>query len=71
MEIDSGNLNEMVFFYYVYDDYVELYAVNFAWKRQPDHLILQDEYGNDWDYYPTDLNEALELRDSKEIYDYF
>lgn len=71
LEIDSGNLNEMVFFYYVYDDYVELYAVNFAWKRQPDHLILQDEYGNDWDYYPTDLNEALELRDSKEIYDYF
>ena len=72
LEMDSGDLNSLLYFYYVYDeDDVDLYAVNFKWSRNPDHLILQDEYDNDWDYYPTDLNKALALRDSKEIIDYF
>lgn len=71
MEIDSGDLNSLLYFYYVDGDDVALYAVNFAWARRPEHLILQDEDGFDWDYYSTNLNRALALRDSKEIYDYY
>ena len=46
------------------------YGIHFKWKRQPDHLIVQDEDGLEWDFYSTDLNEALELRDLKTIHDY-
>lgn len=71
LEIDSGDLNSLCYFSYYYgEDDVDLYAVNWAWKRSPNHLLLQDSYGNSWDYYPTDLDEALALRDSKEIVDY-
>ena len=69
--IDSGDLNSLCFFYYHFgEDDVALYAVNWAWQRNPDHLILQDEYGNNWDYYPEDLEGTLALRNTKDIIDY-
>lgn len=71
MEIDSGDLNSLLYFYYVDGDDIALYAVNFAWQRRPEHLIYHDDDGFEWDYYTTNLNSALALRDSKEIYDYF
>ncbi len=71
MKIDSGDLNSLLYFYFVDGDDVALYAVNFAWQRRPEHLIFQDDDGFDWDYYTTNLTKALELRDSKEIYDYY
>lgn len=46
------------------------YGLHFKWKNQPDHLIVQDEDGFEWDYYTTDLEDALDLRDSKKIKDY-
>ena len=39
-------------------------------KKQPDHLIVQDESGYESDYYATDLADALRIRDSKIIRDY-
>ena len=71
MAIDSGDLNSMLFFYFVDGEDVALYTVYFAWQRRPEHLIYRDEDGFEWDYYSTNLNRALNLRDSKEIYDYF
>ena len=70
LEIDSGDLNSLCFYYYHYDDESVCYAVNWAFQRQPNHLVLQDEFGGSWDYYPTDLDKAISLRDSKEVVDY-
>ena len=71
LEIDEGDLNSVcIFYYYQGEDDEAAYAVNWAWKRQPDHLIMQDTSGNKWDFYPCNLEEAIELRDTKEIVDY-
>ena len=67
MAIDHGDLNDILFCYLHDGDDTILLGFNFAWKRRPEHLIMQDEYGNDWDYYTTDLEDALALRDTKEI----
>lgn len=71
MKIDSGDLNSKLNFYYVDGDDIIWYAVAFYWQRSPDHLIYQDDDGYGWDFYSTNLNYALKLRDSKEIYDCF
>lgn len=46
------------------------YGLHFNWVRQPDHLIVQDNDGFKDDFYTTDLNEALELMENKEIKEY-
>ena len=70
-EIDSGDLNSLCYFTYHFDDGEEvLYAVNWSWKRTPNHLVFQSEFGESWDYYPENLENAIELRDTKEIIDY-
>ena len=46
------------------------YGLHFAYKNHPNHLILQDEYGYEMDLYTTNLEKALELRDTKTVIDY-
>ena len=42
----------------------------FKYAKMPDHLILADNYDMTYDFYPTDLDDALELRNQKTIHDY-
>lgn len=71
MRIDSGTLNDTLI--YTYYDGSEKWseALHFKWVNQPDHLIWEDSRGNDYDYYTTNLEEALAIRDTKEIKKYY
>lgn len=69
-KIDYGNLN----------DYIKItwhdgrdkwsYGLHFKYKRQPDHLIVQDNDGFELDFYATSLSSALNIRDKKTIKNY-
>ena len=70
VKIESGTLNDVVIITYHDDDMEWSYGLHFNWVRQPDHLIVQDNDGFKDDFYTTDLNEALELMENKEIKEY-
>lgn len=70
VKIVSGDLNDVLIITYHDGEDEWSYGLHFKWKNQPDHLIVQDEDGFEWDYYTTDLEDALDLRDSKKIKDY-
>lgn len=66
----SGNLNDVLIITYHDGSDTWSYGIHFKWKNQPDHLIVQDEDGFEWDFYTTDLDDALALLAKKSIYDY-
>lgn len=70
LKIESGDLNSGVL--YTYHDGSSTWSecLHFKYKNQPDHLIYEDSGGFEYDYYATDLSEALEIRDSMEIINY-
>ena len=70
VRIESGNLNDVLIITYNDNGYKYSNGLHFKWKNQPDHLILQDEDGFEWDFYTTDLDDALKIRNSKKIYEY-
>lgn len=70
VKIDSGDLNDVVIITYHDGDSSWSEGLHFKWKRQPDHLIMQDHKGFEFDFYTTNLKDALALRDSKQIHDY-
>ena len=63
----SGDLNDILLVEYRdgNDEWVE--NLHFKWKNQPDHLVVQDFDGFEYDFYDTDLNEAIKIRDTKKI----
>ena len=70
LKIDSGDLNNVLIITYHDGSDVWSYGLHFKWKNQPDHLILQDNDGFEYDFYTTDLSKALAIRDQKTIHDY-
>ena len=70
LKIQSGDLNDKVIITYHDGGDVWSYGLHFKWKNQPDHLIMQDNDGFEFDFYATDLEDALKLKNSKTIYDY-
>ena len=70
IKIDSGNLNDVLIFTYHDGDTKWSNGMHFKWKNQPNHLILQDEDGFEWDFYPVDLDSALKIRNQKQVIDY-
>ena len=70
LRIQEGDLNEGV--KVTYHDYGNTWDnyLHFKWKRQPDHLILVDHNRFEWDYYATDLTDALRIKAGKRISDY-
>ena len=70
VKIDSGTLNDVVIITYHDGNDEWSYGLHFKYANMPDHLILQEESGFEYDFYPTDLDDALKLRDSKTKYDY-
>lgn len=70
LKIESGDLNNVVIITYHDGDDTWSNGLRFKWKDQPDHLVLEDNNHFETDFYSTDLNDALSLRDEKEIIDY-
>lgn len=70
VKIESGTLNDVAIITYHAGSDSWSYGMHFKWKNQPDHLVVQDEYGYEDDYYNTNLRNALEIRDTKQIFDY-
>lgn len=70
LKIDSGDLNTVLIITYHDGDNEWCYGLHFKRKNLPDALILQEESGFEYTYYPADLNSSLEIRDSKTITDY-
>lgn len=68
--IDSGTLNDAVTITYHDGNSSWSYRLFFKWKNQSDHLVMQDNDGFTYDYYSTNLSEALALKNTKTIYDY-
>ena len=70
VKIDSGNLNDYVKITWHDGNDQWSYGLHFKYRRQPDHLIVQDNDGFDLDFYSTNLNAALKIRETKKIKDY-
>lgn len=67
LKIKSGDLNSTLLFTYhdggdVWDE-----ALYFKYKNQPSILILEDGNHLQWEFSPTNLENALKLRDMKKI----
>ena len=70
VKIASGDLNDVLIITYRDGGDTWSYGLHFKWKNQPDHLILQDISGFEYDFYPTDLDEALRIMGTMKITDY-
>ena len=46
------------------------YAVNFRYKNNPGNLILQNQAGGSCNYKPTNLNDAIRIRDGLPLTDF-
>lgn len=70
VKIDSGDLNSVVIITYHDGSDKWQYGLHFKWARQPDHLVLQDNDGFEYDFYSTDLDNALKIRGTMRMIDY-
>ena len=70
VEIVEGTLNTYVLITYHEEDLTWDEAICFKWQGQPDILVWQDSDGFATEFYPTDIDKALEVRDTKTIIDY-
>ena len=70
VKIDSGDLNSVLVVSYHDGEDIWQEGMHFKYKNQPDHLVHEDWYGFETDFYPTDLLDALEIKDKKTIHDY-
>ncbi len=70
IKIVSGNLNDGVKIKYNdgYSSWTEY--LHFKWQRQPDHLVLVDKNLYEYDYYYTNLKDALNILYKKTVTDY-
>lgn len=67
----SGDLNTvLIITYHDVDGSEWSYGMHFDWAKQPNHLVVEDESHFTTDYYVTDLEDALKIRDEKTIYNY-
>ena len=70
VKIVSGTLNDVVIITYHDGEDVWSNGLHFKWQNQPDHLVMEDHNHFEFDFYTTDLDDALALRDQKTIIDY-
>ncbi len=70
LKIDSGDLNSRM--QVTYHDGGDTWSnyFYFKWKNQPDNLIMEDSGEYQVQFRATDLDDALEIRDTKKIKDY-
>lgn len=70
VKIDYGDLNSVLVITYHDGNDSWQYGLHFNWKNQPETLIVQDTDGYEDKFYATDLEDALNLLQSKSITDY-
>ncbi|MBR4341243.1 MAG: DUF4190 domain-containing protein [Lachnospiraceae bacterium] len=70
VKIDSGDLNSVLVITYHDGNDKWSYGLHFKYKKQPDHLVVQDNDGFETDFYTTNLEDALKVKDSKKLHDY-
>ncbi len=70
IKIASGDLNNGLTITYHDGDSTWNEVLHFKWKRQPDHLILVDHNYSEFDYYSTNLENALKIKNTKTIHNY-
>lgn len=70
VKIDSGDLNSVCIVTYSDGGVSWQEGLHFKFKNQPDHLIVQDEYGYETDLYTTNLDDALKEKDKKKTKSY-
>lgn len=70
VKIDSGDLNDVLMITYHDGGDSWSYGLHFKYKNNPEHLIMQDNDGFEYDYYTTDLKDALTVKEGKTIHDY-
>ena len=67
-EIISGTLNDVLVVTYNEGGNTWSEGMCFKYKNQPNHLIVQDHAGFAFDFYATDLDDALKLLKKKTIF---
>ena len=70
VEIESGDLNTSVVITYHDGGDEWSYSLRFKAKNAPDVMILKDNDGFEYEFTPTNLDEALSKRAEKEIREY-
>lgn len=70
LKIDQGDLNDYIRITWHDSGNVWSYRLFFKYKNQPSILMIQDHNGFNLEYSPTNLDEALKIRDTKIIKDY-
>lgn len=70
VKIVSGDLNNVVIITYHDGGTSWSEGLHFKWVNQPDHLVVEDSNHFEWDYYATNLNSALSIRNTKTIRNY-
>lgn len=70
VKITSGDLNSTLLITYHDGNSTWNEGLHFKYKNQPDHLILEDGNHFEWDFYTTNLEDALKIRDKKRIVNY-
>lgn len=70
LKIESGDLNNVLIITYHDGDSVWSEGLHFKWKKQPDHLVVEDNDHFEYDFYTTNLNSALSIKNSRRIIDY-
>lgn len=70
LKIESGDLNSNLTITYHYDGMVWSYGLHFHYVNSPQTLIVVDNDGFENKYLPTDLDDALAIRNKKTITDY-
>lgn len=70
VKMTSGNLNSVLIITYNDGNSTWQEGLRFKYKNQPDHLVLEDNDHFEFDFYATNLQEALKIRSQKNIYNY-
>lgn len=70
LKITKGDLNDKIIVTYHSGSDTWDNGLHFRFKNKPSNLILEDNDHYEYTFKPTNLNDALELRDSKTIVDY-
>lgn len=70
LKIESGTLNDLIIVTYHDGGDEWSNALHFKWKNNPDSLVMEDNDHFTYDYYPTDLYKAINIRDRKTIVGY-
>lgn len=70
LKIESGNLNSYITITYHLDGETWSERLHFKYENSPQTLIWNDHNGSPFEFSPTDLDNALTIRNKKQITDY-